>query len=317
MALASVRDTDNHAHMHRIFNHISPHQLLRHRDNSINAGFTNEEAKRVRPICRVCAHGSTKQTGTDHLRVHRPLSTRAGQGFVMDAFTCFHTSQRGHKYCDLMRDVASQMIYCNFTKSRSAKDIITALTKNWVHYDRTPDFLNPRFIRLDPESAYSSQQVLEFFGTRGYHIEHTPPRDKHAGGIAERMVGVVTAKTNTAMIAKNVPPMFWDWAMFKSVQDLNFNYSDKIKTSPYNFITGQHININNCHQFFAECYMQIPPSERKSKLPANRAYRCKFLAYHYTTLHMPVFVVVIVNENNTQDSREPFHIYSRVRVEGS
>ena len=305
MALHSVRDSDNHAHLHRIFNHISPQQLLWHRDHSLHAKFSDEEASRIRPICRVCAHGSTKQTGTDHLRIHRPLATRPGQGFVMDAFTCAHASRKGNKYCDLMRDVASQMIYYNFSKSRSAADIKTALTETWLRnpswlkYDWTPDHTNPRFIRMDSESAYQSQELLEFFGSRGYQIERTPPRDKHAGGIAERMVGVVTAKTNTAMLALGAPSMFWDWAMMKSVQDLNFNYSAKIGTSPYYYVTGHHIDAKYCHQFFAECYMHIPPKERSSKLPAKRAQRCKFLAYSFTTILVPVYVVVPVLDNNT------------------
>ena len=37
-------------------------------------------------------------------------------------------SIRGYKYCDLMRDNASQMIYCNFTKNRTADEIIRSLT---------------------------------------------------------------------------------------------------------------------------------------------------------------------------------------------
>ena len=101
---------------------------------------------------------------------------------------------------------------------------------------------------------------------RGYKIEFTAPRDKHAGGIAERMVGLVTSKTNSAMLDNGVPPAYWNWAMFKATQDLNFNYNAKIKTSPYNFVTGQHIDIKYLHSFFAECYMFIPLSEREGKL---------------------------------------------------
>ena len=126
---------------------------------------------------------------------------------------------------------------------------------------------------MDSEAAYTSEAVLEFVAQRGYRIEFTAPRDKHAGGIAERMVGLVTSKTNSAMLDNGAPLAYWNWAMFKATQDLNFNYNAKIKTSPYNFI------IKNLHSFFAECYMFIPLSERKGKLPARRAQRCRFLTY--------------------------------------
>ena len=33
----------------------------------------------------------------------------------------------------------------------------------------------------------------------------------------------------------------WCWAMFKATQDLNFNNNSKIDTSPYHFVTGQHV----------------------------------------------------------------------------
>ena len=105
-----------------------------------------------------------------------------------------------------MRDGASQMIYCNFTKSRGAEDIIQAFMKLWdlnspwmVFDHRQPDHKNPRFIRMD------SAEIRTYFSDIGYKIEHTPPRDKHGGGIAERTVGLLTGKTNTSMMENMAP----------------------------------------------------------------------------------------------------------------
>ena len=67
-------------------------------------------------------------TGTDQHRVHRPMATIPGQCFSIGAFTCKHVSIRGYKYCDLMRDNASQMIYCDFIKNRTAGEIYCFLT---------------------------------------------------------------------------------------------------------------------------------------------------------------------------------------------
>ena len=133
----------------------------------------------------------------------------------------------------------------------------------------------------------------------GYKIEHTPPRDKYAGGIAERTVGLPTGKTNTAMMENMASKSMWCWAMFKASQDLNFEYNEKIKTSPYHFVTGQHIDMKYLHSFFAECYMFIPLKDRVGKLPHRRAQRCKFLAYSYTTILVPMYIVLIVNDNGT------------------
>ena len=62
---------------------------------------------------------------------------------------------------------------------------------------------------MDSETSYKSANVLSFLAERGYQIEFTPPRDKHAGGIAERMVGLVTAKTNTSMMENMAPNYMW------------------------------------------------------------------------------------------------------------
>ena len=127
-----------------------------------------------------------------------------------------------------MRDGASQMIFCNFTKSRGAEEIVNAFNPTWKVFDhRQIDHINPRFVRIDSETSYKSAEIRTFFSDIGYKIEHTPPRDKHAGGIAERTVGFLTGKTNTAMIENMTPKSMWCCAMFQASQDLNFNYNEK------------------------------------------------------------------------------------------
>ena len=46
----------------------------------------------------------------------------------------------------------------------------------------------PRFVRVDPESNYNSELVLSLLNEYSYTVERTPPRDKHANGIAVRAV---------------------------------------------------------------------------------------------------------------------------------
>ena len=46
------------------------------------------------------------------------------------------------------------------------------------------------------------------------------------------------------------------------------------------------------HSFFAECYMFIPLKDRIGKPPYKRAQRCKFLAYSYTTILVPTYIVL-------------------------
>ena len=116
MALHNVRDKDNYAHIRRVCGHMSKQSILWHRSHSKNAQFSDTDVAKVRPICKACAYGELRLTAMDQHQVHRLMPTIPGQCLSIDAFTCKHVSIRGYKYSDLMRDNASQMIYCNFTR---------------------------------------------------------------------------------------------------------------------------------------------------------------------------------------------------------
>ena len=131
MALHNVRDPNNFAHIHRVCGHMSNSVVLWHRSHSKNTNFSDAAAAKVRPICKACAYGERRQTGTDSNWIHEPLPTMPEQIFSIDAFSCTHRSIRGFKYCDLMRDNASQMIYRNFSKSRAAEDMVKSFTLLW------------------------------------------------------------------------------------------------------------------------------------------------------------------------------------------
>ena len=280
---------------------MSKQAILWHRTHSKNASFTDSEANKIRPICEACVTGELRQGNTDHHRIHRPMPTIPGQCFAIDAFTASVLSVRGFRYCDLMRDLASQAIYCHFTKDRSAAEIIRsfkdtwALNPSWQYIGSLQQSgPNSRFLRMDSERCYQAKETLYFISSLGYKIESTPPRDKHAGGVAERTVGLVTSKTNTAMQFSKAPQSYWCWAMYKTTQDLNMSFNKKIMDSPYHFITGEHVDVKYLHAFFADCWMFIPLKDRTGKLPAKRAQRCRFLCYAYTTLLYNNYMVVPV-----------------------
>ena len=131
MALHSVREVDNFSLIHRVCEHMSKPYIKWHREHSKNAKFSDVDTTRVRPLCKACIYGEDRQTATDRHRIQRPLPTVPGQCFLIDAFACGHTSQRGYKYYDLMRDGASEMIYCNFTKNREEDEIVRSFTRLW------------------------------------------------------------------------------------------------------------------------------------------------------------------------------------------
>jgi hypothetical protein len=118
----------------------------------------------------------------------------------------------------LYTDLATRRVYPVFTKDRSAQELCQQSRMLFLqHPDWTTNASTEqkRFIRLDSESNYRSEEFLAFTSSIGYNLERTPVRDKHANGIAERTVGLISAKTNVAMMSPTprVPQSYWDFAM--------------------------------------------------------------------------------------------------------
>ena len=294
--LAQFKPVSLYDHIHMVTGHPGNAGMAWHMKNSTNAKYTEEDASRQRGTCKGCVYGTMRQTSTDHHREHRNLPLKPGQCFSLDAYTHTIQSSRGFKYCDIYTDLATRRCYPVFTKNRSAHELCEQSLKlfnqhpEWQYVHDTD---TRRFIRLDPEKNYRSLEFEAFVASKGYSLERTPPRDKHAGGVAERAVGVIVAKTNVAMLSPDnpVPQSYWDLAMIYACDTASYNFSSVIGTSPYMKITGKPINIKYLQSFWSSCYVFIPQSERV-KLGSRRAYKAKFVGYSNTFLLFPNYFVL-------------------------
>jgi hypothetical protein len=131
-----------------------------------------------------------RQTPTDPYRVYRDKPTLPGQQFALDAFQSRTRSLASFKYCEILTDLATRRIYPIFSKDRSAPELCRVFIE---FFNRHPELRREgdaltRFVRCDPEPSYRSTEFVACPLSFGYSVEETPPRDKHAGGIAERAV---------------------------------------------------------------------------------------------------------------------------------
>ena len=303
MFMTHSRTKSKYDEVHNALGHPGKFGMNWHNKNTLNAQFTSDDENISRPACQGCILGGMKQTSTDHLREHRMNPTRPGQIFVMDAFTHNHRSFRGMFYADIFRDLATQMVYVVYTRDRSASELVIQMGKE---LDKHPewalnlDITQRRFFRVDAESNYRSAEFTKFLADRFYIIEKTPSRDKHAGGVAERTVGILTEKTNIAMLASEteIPHKYWELAMTYSAITMGFNFSSSIGTSPYYYITGQKANMKYLHPFWSMCYVFIPNEFRHGKLGSPRAHKARFVGYDNTTILFPNYLVMEILENN-------------------
>ena len=299
----SVKESSIYDHVHRVLGHPGEEGMAWHRQHTIGANYTSSDAATLRPICAACVHGTMRQTSTDHLRIHRPPSPCYGSQFTLDAYTHTHRSQTGFKYCDILTDIATRRSYPCFTKDRGADELckqISALFHSHPEWKPSIQGID-RFIRADAEKSYRSAEFLKCIHGFDYRLEPTPPRDKHANGIAERAVGVISMKCNIAMQPQGirVPQKYWDLAFEYTCITQAFNYHKAIHTSPYHLITGKHVAVKYLHAFWTPCYVHIATSDRDGKIGFPRAYKARFVGYDFSRTLEPCFKVIEIHSTGT------------------
>ena len=244
-----------------------------------------------------------QQARTDHRRQHREPATVAGQQWSLDAYSHNTASYRRSKYCDLLTDLVTGQVFPLYTKDRSSEELCHQMTiflvaRPWWKDPPTPC---DRFVRADSEKSYTSKEFIACLSAFGYRIERTPPRDKHANGVAERTVQTIQTKTNIAMLAPTppVPKQFWELAMTYACDTHSFNYNARINTSPYHFNTGSHVDVEQLQPFWSRCYVHIPAKDRTSKIGCPRAYNAHFVGYDYTSILNKTYYVIEIKEDGT------------------
>ena len=296
--VTSIKDASLFDHLHRVLAHPGKDVMEWHRTHSTGAAYTRNDAKAHRPVCQACVQGTMRQASTDHLRVHRQPALIPGSQFAMDAYT--HEKNAGKfRYCHFLTDLTTRRVYPVFTRERGAEELgvqVTILFESHPEWKNTTTSADPidRFIRLDAEKSYRSVEFTKVIGSFGYRTEPTPPRDKHANGVAERTVGVIAAKCNTIMLAPSppVPSKFWDLAMSYVCTTMSFNYNSVIGTSPYNMLTKKHVVVKHLHAFWTKCWVHIQTKDAGGKVGHPRAYQARFIGYDITTTLEPTFKVI-------------------------
>ena len=79
----------------------------------------------------------------------------------------------------------------------------------------------------------------------------------------------------------------------------SFNYNQRINTSPYNFNTGRHVDVEELHPFWSRCCVHTPSQDRTSKVGYARAYNAHFVGYDFTSTLTRTYFVIEINSNGT------------------
>ena len=319
----NAKPASTYEHVHASLGHPGLAGMAWHRKHTPGANYTDADANAIRGLCQGCVYGGMRQASTDHTRTHRPKPTRPGQQFSLDAFTCVHKSRDNIICCDILTDHFTRERYPIFTRDRSAAElclktsILFNLHTEWmsgqidrfIQYDSDVivDPIDVRFIRVDAESNYKSREFFALAASLRYTLERTPPRDKHANGIAERSVGLVTLKTNVIMLTPTpkVPVSFWPEAMAYACDTLSFNLVKTLNTSPYTLLHNAPVPLAYLQPFWTPCFVYLGQKKLAGKVGHPRACKARMVGYSYTSTLERVYKVVPVGVNGS---------YGKVRI---
>ena len=98
-----------------------------HRQNTIEANYTDKDAAAARGICQGCALGGAHQYPTNQHYVKSIVAHDPGQQFVVDAFTHHSVRTSEFIYAQFFTDLASRQVYPVFTKSKLVTELIARM----------------------------------------------------------------------------------------------------------------------------------------------------------------------------------------------
>jgi hypothetical protein len=132
--------------------------------------------------------------------------------------------------------MTNHWIHPVFTRNRTAEELVRAVSGFFnKHLELLRVGSLNRFIRCDPEPSYRSTEFVACLSSFEYAVEGTPPRDKHAGGIAERSIGLIISKVNVSLFSakpKKAPGAVWDLAIQYACTTHAFKYCAALGDSP-------------------------------------------------------------------------------------
>ena len=88
--VAQFKPVSLYDHIHQVTGHSGKKAIKWHRENSLNAKYTDKDESKGRGIRKGCVYGALSPTNTDQYREHREMPLIPGQCFSLDAYT--HTS---------------------------------------------------------------------------------------------------------------------------------------------------------------------------------------------------------------------------------
>ena len=130
-------------------------------------------------------------------------------------------------------------------------------------------------MRSDNGGEYISNKFKSLLTRHGIKHELSAPHSPHQNGTAERNWRTLFDMARALLIESGLPKYLWTYALMTATHIRNRCYVQRIKTTPYEMITGIKPNLSKLHIFGTLCY----PFITGTKMLDPRYKRGYFIGY--------------------------------------
>lgn len=229
---------------------------------------------RTSHVCEPCVLGKLRRN-PHPLRKQRATRILARLHADVLYFPITAAGRSHARYVATLKDEASG--YSRITLIAVKGEAAGAMRNMIAWFERQTDRRVQR-IRHDRGGEYINASLLSFYADRGIQVEPTAPYCPESNGVAERLNGVLLAKTRPMLAESGLGQRRWGDALCHANDMLNCTLSRGAKATPHERLLGSAPDVSGFRVFGCRAWGHSPNLPSRSKL-APRAIPGRFIGF--------------------------------------
>jgi hypothetical protein len=295
------------------------HQRLGHSSNrnirdSIRWNTGLEDLKRLtyeeHVKCPSCMIG--KATLEDFPKA-RQVKAKPLHQINVDSFSSSVASIEGYNHAVVFLDKCTGYRWIYGMKT---KDQMINVVKRW--YSDIADLRATHIVVRDNAVENKSQEVKEFFESKGIRNHFSTPRQQWQNGPAESTINSIMLIARTVMVESGLGGRFCFRAATPGIDARNATFKARIGTTPHHLMYGQKKDVSCFQAFGCRAWVYIDPQRRAKGKHTPRAEEAIYVGFAINTSAWPFYVPErkkMVATNQVKFSAHEFPFRKRRMVE--
>ena len=230
---------------HEIMGHCNMNDILRL--EKVSKGMKVLKNGRSEKKCEVCLQGKMIKHAS---KEERTRSKKPMQMVHTDlAGPISPPSREGHRYVISFTDDFSGVVFVYFMKG---KDDTVSMFERFLA-DSAP-YGRVKCLRSDNGTEFTSGAFQALLRKHMIKHEASAPYSPHQNGTAERNWRTLFEMARCMLIQAELPKALWPYSVFTAAYIRNRCYSDRLKITPFQALTGKIPNLARMQTFGSACY---------------------------------------------------------------